>query len=296
MFMTKRRIAIASVCLFALVLALSPATPTPAAAQSYVPNGYTLSEGWYPAEDGWLHLYWRGQYVGKLDPLLGRWQTTGRAHQVDLIAVAKPAPGPDAVAGDDPFPGGVDPQKVQGGPAYQINGRAASRDEVYRRLGPAGNGLVDDRGKWFLTAVLPEGERKKLLADLESSPHLQPWRAKLHVNAYAPDDWHVAQAGLAGGVTYQPPPNEQGRATVAFRLRAYAGPEVLAQALREADKSYAPDNDPDPTKPKPQPSPTPGPADEGTRLEVPDEAVDAGLGLVALLNLGLLALRRRLAG
>jgi hypothetical protein len=219
----------------------------------------------YPGDDGRIDVWHLGTYVGSLDPIKMQWQSAGKSHAIDLVKqfgyarirgkVCPCAPGPCTCkncpsdcpfsrgpAMVDPHPGGV---QATGGPPYEINGREVSRETAHARLGAV---LEDDRSKPFLTAVLSDADRKRFLTDFETSPLLAPWKGKFHLNAYAPTDWHVAQVGLAEGISFQAPPDAQGRSPVRFRLRAYAGPDVLAQAIRDVDPNYKSGNDPDPVK------------------------------------------------
>jgi hypothetical protein len=238
--------------------------------------------GWFDAGNGWLALYHRGSPVGWLEPTTNKWQTYGKPAPIDLIetfhligAVKRPPMCVCAneckckdcprdcvattsfetrVGGDDPFPGGVVSERIPPGETYDCGGHACSRQEAFQRLESS---LADDRDKAFLTVVGDEGLRKKVLADIDTSPLLAPWKNKVHVNAYDPSHWNVNASGLAQGVSYQLPPDAEGKSKVQFRLRAYTGPEALATALRKADPNYRPDADPDPLKPKPAPTPTP---------------------------------------
>lgn len=155
--------------------------------------------------------------------------------------------GPRPLA-QDPCPGGVRRDLFEQGNRYYCNSRACSRSEAFQRLSEAS--LVDDTGKAFLTIVGDEAMRKQVLADIDSSSALREFKGKLHVNAYAPDDWHVKQIGLQPGITYQTALKDQEHnvVPVEFRFRAYAGDAALAEAIRKVDPKYQPDKDPDPTK------------------------------------------------
>jgi hypothetical protein len=265
----------------------------------------TACHGWYQSPDaGRLDLYWRGEKIGMLDPLTANWQTEGKAHQVDLVAtfgLSRPRP----AIGDDPFPGGVQADKIPpvGAPTYQINGQPADKQAALRKLDDSyqerrGEGEKGRRGegeKHFLTAVLPDAPRQQFLNDINAHPALRAWRGKLHINAYAPTDWHVGQIGLAEGITYQGAADAQGRALVRFRLRTYAGPDCaaqLAEALRKADGGYKPDSDPDPAKlPSPTPGPPASPILDGIDVDQTSQWGATGAALLSLL----LSLRRRYA-
>jgi hypothetical protein len=125
---------------------------------------------------------------------------------------------------------------------YAINGLAVSREDVLKRLMAS---VPDDQSKPFLTVIGAVPARRQVLADLEAAPALAPWKGKLRVQAYAPDEWAVARAGFATGgsptLYYQAPDG-----TVLHRQDDYAGgADALATALRRADPSYNPAGDPD---------------------------------------------------
>ncbi len=125
---------------------------------------------------------------------------------------------------------------------YEINGRAASKEDVLKLLQAS---VPDDASKPFLTVIGPLPARQQVLADLESAPALAPWKGKLRVQAYAPDDWAVARAGFAtsGNPTIY---LQAADGTVLHRQDDYAGAaDGLATALRRADPSYNPAADPD---------------------------------------------------
>lgn len=276
--------------------------------------------GWYDAGAGQIELYWRGERIGQLDPISGKWQTAGKSHPVDLVQVFGlkpsstfaaaadkrrclcaddacdcvncpedcPASKPGALApGDDPFPGGVVREKIQRGNSYEHSGRVCSRSQAFQALTTAN--LNDDRSKPFLTIVGDESMRKQLLRDLDQSPALRGWKDKLHIHDYALDHWCVKQVGIAPGITFQRSPDAQGKAAVEWRFRSYAGDVALAEALRKTDPNYRSDADPDPTKPKtPTPAPEPVKPDDKDSPNVtkipPGLLIVAVIGLLAVLG------------
>ncbi|HMT22641.1 MAG TPA: hypothetical protein PKE20_15590, partial [Promineifilum sp.] len=272
-------------------------TPTPAKADNAKPwgDGWSRAGGWFRHEDGHIELWREGRIVQHAFPGGERWDecvATMPSHAKNNLGITPAPPRPVSdkpeaahVVGDDPFPGGVNAAKLAEAPAYQVNGQMTDKATAYRAMQ---DGLADDSVKSFLTAVLSESDRKQFIADLDNHPALQSWKGKLHVNAYAPSDWHVSQIGLADGISYQGPPDAQGRSLVKFRMRGYEGPEALATALRESDKNYRPDADRDPAKVKKDDGDTePG-------LEADPEQITAwGAGGLALLSTGILVLRRR---
>lgn len=261
--------------------------------------------GWYDAGDGQLELFWRGEKIGTLNPLAARWNTAGKSHTVELTKTFGLAPQSkpgclctaDAcacrrcpedcasvmTAGDDPFPGGVQSDKIRQEPTYELCGRRVSRSAALQAV--AAGGLIDDRNKSFLTIVGDESLRSRVVADLNLAPELRGWKDRLHVHAYPPDHWAVRQIGLAPGITFQGPPTEgSNKAPVAWRFRSYQGPLALAEALRKSDPEYRSDTDPDPAKKVEPPTPAsepskPGESGHGVPVHL---LVVVGIGLAAV--------------
>ena len=212
-----------------------------------IPPGAELQ--WRPDAEypGWFYLY-RGTTQ------IGTWYPDGQGYREVSAdgswseSCEPPAPLP--VGAMPNF--GLDPQRVSRESRYHINGREVSRREAFAAFG----GLADDSGKLRLTIVGDADLRKRVLADLKSHPALTALGNRLLVQDYPPDHWAVAGVGFAPGISLQPPPNEEGKASVLFRMAAYNGPDSLATAVRKADPNYRPDRDPDPAKPAPVPSPT----------------------------------------
>lgn len=264
-----------------------------------VRSAQSMWHGWYEGSTGNLELYWRGEKIGTLDPLAAKWTTSGKATPVDLIqsfGLSRPTAKPlfearSPLCGccdpddckcvncpndcinlaqaesqpmvDDPFPRGVNPDKISKDVSFECSGKPCSRQQAFFAL--TQGGLVDDRNKSFLTIVGDKSLRDSVLKDLDTSAALRGWRDKLHVNAYAPDHWAVRQVGLQPGISFQGPPSTEGKAPVEWRFRSYAGDVALAEALRKSDPNYRPDADADPlAKPKP-----PTPAPEPVKPDVP---------------------------
>jgi hypothetical protein len=153
---------------------------------------------------------------------------------------------------------GVNPEKFKANSVneYGLNGQACSKAKALAALA-AENTLTDDSAKGHVTLVGTVAEQERLKADWANSPQLAIARQKLHLHLYSPEDWAVADVGFASGISVQGPARTDGKAPVQMRLRAYAGPESLAAALRQADPNYQPALDPDPAKPVPAPTPAP---------------------------------------
>lgn len=150
---------------------------------------------------------------------------------------------------------GVDESKLRRDPPenYKLGGQGITRGEAMAAIG---KGEVPDDSKLLrLTVIGSEPERKAVLADLEGHPALAPYKGKLSVQAYAPDNWAVHRVGFvtAGHPTiYVQAPGGK----VLHRQDVYTGAEKLAEAVRRADPNYSPNKDPDLTRP-PAPSPRP---------------------------------------
>jgi hypothetical protein len=125
---------------------------------------------------------------------------------------------------------------------YSINGKDAPKEDVLRLLQAQ---VPDDARKPFLTLIGPAEARKQVLNDLENHPSLAPWKGRLRVQAYNPDDWAVSRAGFvtAGNPTVY---LQAADGTVLHRQDDYAGgADALATALRRAHPNYNPSGDPD---------------------------------------------------
>lgn len=143
----------------------------------------------------------------------------------------------------------LDRLRAEAKPEYRLSGRPVSRQEAWEAI-EAGT-LTDDSARLRITVIGAESDRRSVLGDLASNPALAPWREKTLVRAYPPDHWAVASSGFVTG----------GRPTIYFqstdgkvlhRQDDYeGGAEQLAQALRKADPSYKPEQDPDKRKPVP---------------------------------------------
>lgn len=184
---------------------------------------------------------------------------------------------------------GITTHKVSSDSCYCLNGKKVNRGDVFAALGK----LTDDSATLRLTIVGDESLRKRVIADLSSHPALLHWRDKLLIQDYAPDHWAVADIGFAPGITLQAPAGVAGKAPVLFRMTRYPDAEHLAGALRKADPSYRPENDPDPSKPVANPQPAaPQSASRSpwyTNL-IPDECLFGLLGAVVALVAGRLGI------
>jgi hypothetical protein len=113
---------------------------------------------------------------------------------------------------------GVDRDRRKDCTPYSINGRACSRGEAWDAV--TSGQLPDDKDKLRLTVIGPEAECRRVLADLETSPLLAPYKDRFVTQEYRPDDYADGAAGLA-------------------------------TAVRKADPTYDAAKDPDLRKPQP---------------------------------------------
>jgi hypothetical protein len=204
---------------------------------------------WQLKPDGWYQLWRDGIQLGcwKADagyvPLWvdGSWGPAGPP------PVAPPqAPEPPASSIEQNF--GVDLDKLGHDECkYKINGKPACRDEVVKALK---NGhLDDDSKKPRLVIIGPGALRHQVLSDLKSSAELKSLTGNFVIQDYPPDHWHVAQAGFV--TTGQPSiylqlPQSDGKGKVLHHQDDYqGGAPALATAIRRADATYNPRNDPD---------------------------------------------------
>lgn len=139
---------------------------------------------------------------------------------------------------------GIDLAQMTPGPPFTVNGKPVSTTKAFEII--MSGELTDDAHKPRLTIIGTQEQRKKVLADLESSPALLPYKDKLHLQAYSPDNWAVKGCGF----------KTDGQPTIYLqtcdgktlhRQDDYSGgPEALAKAIgRKADPNYDPKKDPD---------------------------------------------------
>ncbi len=207
---------------------------------------------WQPTPSGWYQLWRDGEQLGCYHPAHG---------YVKLLAVAPDEwsppctppvspPVPRAVSAAAPVGQnfGVELDKLgQGGCAYKINGQPAGRAEVIQLLSKSN--LEDDSRKLRLVVIGPEDVRRQVLADVRGNPELARLTRDFLVQEYAPEHWHVAQAGFATGgrpSIYLLLPQADGKGKVLHHQDDYqGGAQALARAIRRADPSYDPTKDPD---------------------------------------------------
>lgn len=125
---------------------------------------------------------------------------------------------------------------------HLLNGREVSENEAIAAL--AGDTLSDDSERLRLTIIGSDEDRRRVLNDLANHEKFHDWAERLHVQAYRPEHWAVANTGFVTGghpTIYLQSPNGH----VLHRQDEYRGPERLVEALRRADPNYRPERDPD---------------------------------------------------
>jgi len=113
-------------------------------------------------------------------------------------------------------------------------------------------GLPEDRQKLRVTVIGSESACQQVVNDLKTSPALLPYSSNVLIQDYRPGEWALNCGFLATvdpTIYVQKPPDQAGRGKVLHRQDGYDGPEKLAVALRKADPSYNPANDPDLRRP-----------------------------------------------
>jgi len=136
---------------------------------------------------------------------------------------------------------GLDREAISHRPRRIHNGREVSREQLLEAIGKAA--IPDDASLICLTVIGPEADRQRVLVDLSSSPTLAQWKGKLKIQGYDPTHWAVRDSGF---VTTGKPTIycQSSDGKVLHRQDSYAGPEQLAEALRQADANYDPKKDP----------------------------------------------------
>ncbi len=177
--------------------------------------------------------------------------------------------------------------RAPGGPTFTLGGKQIDRataEALVSRYATAPR----------LTVVGDEATRRQVRSDLDTAPQLAPWKGRLCVQDYAPDNPLARDVGLVPGITLQLPPGPDGRGKVLHRQPAYTGPAKLAEALRRADPNYQPAKDPDLTQPPPappEPAPAPQPVVTPMPPDFPAGAIVGSLGTALLAFLGWLLTR-----
>jgi hypothetical protein len=168
------------------------------------------------------------------------------------------------------LPTGVDWDKISPKDSYSDDKGPSTRKDVIRKIEAAGDpSLTDDSAKPHLTVIGDEAFRKKVLADLGSTPGA----GLALLQAYDPGAEILKGRGLTPGVWLQKRDGTR-LGTSPITAEGYS-PAALAGLVAWADPLY---------KPAPPPAPKPGPASPG---EIPAAwLVAGGLGLLLLMRKG----------
>ncbi|MBY0523415.1 MAG: hypothetical protein K2R98_08445 [Gemmataceae bacterium] len=244
-----------------LALVLIVCTVAPALPQTgdgcAVPVGvhpYYAPAGWeWRTVDGWLWLYHGPTIRGAWNPKSSTWMPYNAATDCWGKACSPPWEARPAKSEIPNF--GIDVDKMRAvQPAatdakyiVSAGGKSATtdRDTVLRILGGE---IPDDANKLRLTVIGSDADRKAVIGDLAGNPLLAPYKDRMLVQAYAPDNWAVKDAGfhLAGKPTIY---LQAADGKVLHRQDDYAdGADGLAKAIRKADPGYDPKKDPDSRK------------------------------------------------
>jgi hypothetical protein len=142
------------------------------------------------------------------------------------------------------------PHLNHGEESYRLNGQRIGSRTAFQALA-LDDALADDSGKLRLTVIGSDSACQRVVDDLDKAPELAPFKDKLLVQSYRPDDWAVAPFKLTdltstdSYICIQKPPSLNGRGEALHAQTTYAGPELLAvairEALRKADPTYQPD-------------------------------------------------------
>ncbi|SIO37570.1 hypothetical protein SAMN05444166_4201 [Singulisphaera sp. GP187] len=148
----------------------------------------------------------------------------------------------------DPFPGGVVAEKLHRQTKY-----TTPTEEAKRFVAEA---VADEKsvGKLHVTVIGSDDDRAPVVNDINNHPAFASIKGDLMIQDYAPDEWQVdPKLGyVVNGkptILVQTPkgPNDPKGGRVVYRALDYSmGPEALAEAIRKADSSYKPANDPGP--------------------------------------------------
>lgn len=144
---------------------------------------------------------------------------------------------------------GVDKGKLREPKETQIriNGVPVSVRAARKMLEAKGN-LADDSTRLRLTVIGSAEECKRVIADLKTDPSLTPYRDRLLIQEYRPENAFVKNYGFVTSgkptIYLQAPTGE-----VLHRQDTYRGATALAEAIRKAQPDYDPKKDPDQNKP-----------------------------------------------
>lgn len=215
------------------------AQPAPSKAQTHwVASG---------EQDGWYYLMEGTKQIGAYHPQKG-YQKLLSTNPKKWAEPVNTAP----LEFPEPLNFGIDAGQLGKGPGYSINGEEVSKEAAYQKLIETDK-LQDDSLKLRFVIIGQPSETKKVLDTIASSDKLKGLLKGVIIQEYPPDHWHVTEVGYKtdGKPTMyfvQPLANKPGKGKVLLREDVFTGPEQLeqmtAEAIRKADPSYNPVNDP----------------------------------------------------
>lgn len=197
-----------------------------------------------PDDPGRHYLYLRGVQVAGWDERTDAYRTYDAAR--DLWGPVTAPPWQRKV--DLLREPGVMREKLHEFQGYRLNGQPVAPAVGLRSI--KGGTVPNDAGRPFLVMVGAKEACDRLESDFASSPALAPYRDKFRLQTYPPGFDQLARFDREGRPLYP-----DGLCIVAtdgqelHRQASYAGPEQLAEALRQADPTYNPANTPDLTRP-----------------------------------------------
>ncbi len=224
---------------------------------------------WVPYNNDWAYLYRNNNLIGAWHCQEGYYQRYQNEKWEDQDVPPVPIPemyipklkgGVKTVSVNTNY--GVNTDMLKHTERYSHNGKVVGQTQAMEIL--KSKSLTDDSSKLRLTVIGTEQKTQKVLSDL-TRPELKELSQNYMIRSYKPDHWHVAGLFAKGSpaIYLQKPSGE-----VLLRLDHYPGPTLFAQALRNTDPTYNPENDPD------------GKNESLLGLEIPTWVYIAGVGLI----------------
>lgn len=161
------------------------------------------------------------------------------AQQKAKAKASKPEPKPEPKAEQLAVNYGVDPSKLNRREVYTANSPEAQSFVVQAQA--AAEGKSD---RIYLTVIGAPEDRKGIADDWRNSPQFRPWQDRVWFQEFARGDWQVKdELGYEGKGKPTVLVQKPGGAVV-LRATQYSGPTPILTALRKADPSYRPNDDP----------------------------------------------------
>ena len=224
---------------------------------------------WFRDLKPYVKVFRSPSFAAVLDGVYSCWRQDNEA-KMRRVASVEAA---DAAVGAEPENYGIETQKIHSGKKWFVNGAECDKADAMRAV--AGDALADDSERWFLVFVGDPDARGPFLAAAKLLP--PELSARVHVKAYSPADWQVAQFALPAGVSVRKA--AKGRVgEEAGRLVGDPSPDALKRFV--ADCLNPPPRPMPAPGPQPEPpAPVPGPAP----LEIPTWALALAAALVTYL-------------